>query len=252
VFLDHGAGDRNYIYNEKIINFDLICVAGKKVYDMCVENADFSNVNLKICGYQKFETVKIENENIKLFNNNKPIVLYNPHFMKGITSYYKKGKEILDFFYNNDDFNLIFAPHLILFNRKGHLKREDFDAKYFNKENIHIDLGSVNSVNMRYTLLADIYLGDVSSQVYEFLVKPRPCVFINVHNVDWKNNKYYANWKLGKVISDISELNDVLKSANIWHKDYIEKQKQIFNYTYFQGDQPATSKIADEIVKLLD
>ena len=252
VFLDHGAGDRNYIYNEKIANFDLICIAGDKVLDLCRDSADFSNVNIKACGYQKFETVLKENEDIKLFNNNKPTVLYNPHFMKGITSYYKKGKEILDFFYNNDDFNLIFAPHLILFNRKGHLNPNDFDAKYYKKDNIHVDLGSVNSVNMRYTLLADIYLGDVSSQVYEFLLKPRPCIFINAHGVNWQNNKHYANWQLGKVIEDVSELEKVLKSAPSWHKDYIERQKKVFNYTFKQNEIPASKRIASEIKKKLE
>ncbi len=252
VFLDHGSGDRNYIYNEKILDFDLICLAGNKVLDMCRSSADFSKTNIQVCGYQKFETVKFENKNIEIFKNNKPTILYNPHFLKGISSYYKKGKEVLDFFYENDNYNLIFAPHIILFNRKEHLKREEFNKKYNKKNNIHIDLGSVNSVNMQYVLLADVYLGDVSSQVYEFLIKPRPCIFVNSHNVDWENDKHYANWKLGKVINDISELDNLLKTKDVWSKDYIQKQKEIFYYTFGDQSISASKKIADEIIKLFD
>jgi hypothetical protein len=250
-FLDHGAGDRNYIYNDSIANFDLVSVAGKKVYDMCVNSADFSNVNIKICGYQKFETVKKENKSVKLFNNDKPIVLYNPHFMKPITSYYNWGKNILDFFYSNDDYNLIFAPHLILFNRKGHLRKEDFDSKYLDKDNIYVDLGSENLVNMRYTLLADIYLGDVSSQVYEFLIKPRPCIFLNSHNVEWKDNKYYKNWNLGYVVNKISDFAEVLTKTDEWSKEFISIQKQTFNYTFDIGNITASRRISNEIIKLL-
>ena len=40
---------------------------------------------------------------------------------------------------------------------------------------------------MTYTKQADIYLGDVSSQVYEFMLKPRPCIFFNPENINYKN-----------------------------------------------------------------
>lgn len=53
-----------------------------------------------------------------------------------------------------------------------------------------VDLDSPRLVEMTYTLTADIYLGDLSSQLYEFLIRPRPVAFINAHRVDWQ--KRYA------------------------------------------------------------
>src|SRR3546814_2965461 len=49
---------------------------------------------------------------------------------------------------------------------------------------MHIDLGSERSIDMSYTGSADLYLGDVSSQVAEYLYRPRPCVFLNAQGVD--------------------------------------------------------------------
>ena len=45
---------------------------------------------------------------------------------------------------------------------------------------------------MAYTQRADIYLGDVSSQVYEFLLNPRPCVFLNPRRFDWRETATIA------------------------------------------------------------
>ena len=62
-----------------------------------------------------------------------------------------------------------------------------------------VDLGSERSLDMTYALVADIYAGDVSSQVYEFLATPKPCVFLNAHGLRWKDNPDFPNWDLGDV-----------------------------------------------------
>ena len=41
-------------------------------------------------------------------------------------------------------------------------KKREIPATYFEAKNIHLDLGSTQSVNMTYTQQATIYLGDVS------------------------------------------------------------------------------------------
>src|SRR5690606_12115302 len=93
-------------------------------------------------------------------------------------------------------------------------KISDIPEKYLNSENIYFDFGSTESVNMTYVKKADIYLGDVSSQVYEFLlIKSRPCIFINVHNIDYKDNLDYRFWKCGDVIENIGQLPNTLENA---------------------------------------
>ena len=60
-------------------------------------------------------------------------------------------------------------------------------------------------------LSADVYLGDVSSQVYEFIYKPRPCLFLNSNEIEWTNDQiiYIGIWK---VLLNISSLENELES----------------------------------------
>ena len=53
---------------------------------------------------------------------------------------------------------------------------------------------------MTYTEAALVYIGDASSQVYEFLRRPRPCIFLNFEQVDWRDRENYSHWHLGQVI----------------------------------------------------
>jgi len=191
IFVNHGPGGRGYMFQSSVKLFDLALLPGRfyinrlKAENLVIENQ-------AIVGYSKFDVVKAENQNKSFFKNNKPTVLYNPHFNKINSSWYNHGESILEYFYNSNDYNLIFAPHIYLFNRKGFLKPDSIEEKYFKKDNIHMDLGSINSSNMAYSLNSDIYLGDVSSQVFEFHVKPRPCIFINSKKVKWQEDINYS------------------------------------------------------------
>jgi len=251
VLLMHGAGDREYLiakkYEDTVSKFDLVSASGQKVFQY-FEKMNLPNTKVVICGYQKFDLID-SSKKISFFNNDKQIVLYNPHFSRDLSSWYKYGLDILAFFYQNKQYNLIFAPHINLFNKKGFLKSDIIPQKYFEADNIHIDLGSKHSVNMDYTLSADIYLGDVSSQIYEFLYKPRPSIFINAHGIDWQNNPHYKNWYLGKVIEDISNLEQLLSTAGQWQKKFIKKQEEMMEFT-FENNQKNTASAC--IVKAID
>ncbi len=66
---------------------------------------------------------------------------------------------------------------------------------------------------MDYTLGCDIYVGDVSSQVYEFLVRPRPCLFLNAHGAEWRGNPDYAMWAFGPVIGPDDDIGQAIARA---------------------------------------
>src|SRR3546814_13087079 len=77
-----------------------------------------------------------------------------------------------------------------------------------------IDTGSLATIDMTYTLAADIYRGDVSSQVYEFLWQPRPCLFLDAEGVDgWERNPTYRCWPTGHVLRDAADLAAALAQA---------------------------------------
>jgi len=251
----HGAGDRAYPFiHKESTKFDLILAYGQSVIDNHKKYFDYKNTEFNIVGYPKYDVAELENKDLSFFNNDNPIILYNPHFEKDLSSWYTHGKKILDFFIKHNEYNLIFAPHINLFNKKGYLKREDFDRKYLNYENILVDLGSVRSVNMSYTLVSDLYLGDVSSQVIEFLVKQRrPCIFVNRIAENWQQEKSAPNsWKFGKIITEIDNLNKLIKERSIWHKDYIEIQNKTMNYLInFDQKKSSCLRAAEAITELL-
>ena len=89
-----------------------------------------------------------------------------------------------------------------------------------------IDLESDRLFDMSYTSGADIYLGDVSSQVYEFLATPRPCLFLNAHGADWTGDPDYLFWTLGDVVDDLAQLPDALDRAAERHATYVDAQRE--------------------------
>ena len=91
---------------------------------------------------------------------------------------------------------------------------------------IIVDLGSRRSIDMTYTLDADLYIGDVSSQVYEYLVRPRPCLFVNAHSVDWERNEDYAMWRLGEVVSPDCDVAASIDRAFARHSSFRPHQME--------------------------
>ena len=88
---------------------------------------------------------------------------------------------------------------------------------------------SAASSDMSYTNRADIYLGDVSSQVYEFLRQPRPCLFLNSHGVDWQDDPNYLHWRSGPVLTSAEGLIDAIDAAVVTHSHYAPVQQALID-----------------------
>lgn len=237
IYTDHGAGDREEGFDER----DFTLLPGQKYVDRLKALGFLREGRFAVVGYPKFEVIRgLKRKIPRLFNNDNPIVVYNPHFEQSESSWRTMGLQVLECFFNNREFNLIFAPHVGLFQKRSERQGAFPSRKYHLAPNIHIDLGSSASIDMTYTLAADIYLGDVSSQVYEFLLEPRPCVFLNAHKVAWQGNPFYLHWRLGQVVENIeSELIQALKQAFTTHHQFIKMQREAFAYTFYS--EPETT-----------
>jgi hypothetical protein len=237
----HGAGDREGGFDDRSGAFDFTLLPGQKYVDRLRELGYLRPGAYATAGWPKFEVVRNMNrKRERFFNNANPTVVYNPHFDQRVSSWSPMGLAVLDFFAENRDFNLIFAPHVVLFKRS---KRHDAELpkRYRGLPNLLIDKGSSKSADMSYMLAADIYLGDVSSQVYEFLLKPRPCIFLNGHGAGWKDNPYYLHWTLGQVVDEVETgLRPALERAFTSHAEFLPKQKAAFAYT-FRDDPGSTA-----------
>jgi len=248
IFVGHGAGDRAKGYTDAVKNFDYILLSGKEKWNRMSELISISHNNGRIIGYPKFDLVSSQDTKSRWFKNNNPVVLYNPHFNKSETSWFLWGKQILDFFLSNKQYNLIFAPHLILFSKQ----KNPIDPKYHHSENIHIDVNSHALIDMTYTITSDIYLGDVSSQVYEFVgFKKRPCLFLNTHQSNWQGNRSFRMWNMGPVIDHISEFEGTLAKIKETHVNFQKNQTELVNDTFSITDQLAGKRGSQAIVEFL-
>ncbi len=258
--IDHGGGDRSIGFQPSFAGNDLVLLPGVKQRDRYLELGYLSEAQMSVVGYSKFDSINLNaSERPRLFSNDKPVVLYNPHPEPFLSSWYSMGLEILEYFYNNPDYNLVFAPHVMLFLRRIHISSERFAVKfrknlpekYFGQPNMLIDLGSPASMDMTYTLGADIYIGDASSQVYEFLIQPRPCIFLNSHNAKWQNDPNYLFWNFGPVIDKVYDLEKCLRDAQQDHSKYRSLQQKMFALTFDKKDVPASARAATTIAEFL-
>jgi len=235
----HGPGDGHPPFKE-LPKYDYVLLCGKKREQIFVKAGFVRPGNFQITGYPKFDLV-LRDFSPKLFADERPVCLYNPHSDLKVSSWEKWGLDILEFFYQNKHYNFLFAPHCNLFKR--YLSPEIIPKKYFNAAHMLIDLGSQKSVDMTYTQGADIYLGDTSSQVYEFIRRPRPCIFLNSWQADLKSQEY---WSFGRVISELSEFKKLFSQPSL-DNPHADLQKNHFDYIFSISDESAGSRSAKAI-----
>ncbi len=256
IYLPHGAGDRSVGFQPVTKHFDFVLLSGEKVRDRMLEDGIIRQDAHAVVGYPKFDVLR-EGARPKFFDNDRPTVLYNPHFDPVLSSWYDMGEAVLDHFATQDMYNLIFAPHVMLFRRRllgstEHRKlrfRRAFPDRFRSAKNILVDLGSPRSVDMSYTRAADIYLGDASSQIYEFIVRPRPAIFINSHKANWTDNQNYAHWKFGPVINDLAELSTALHDTVPLPDSFRKAQAEAVRRTFSTDPDQSASKRAAEAIR---
>ena len=251
----HGAGDRAIGFDRASADFDHVLVSGAKIRERLIREAGVDPARISVVGYPKFDLPPPPPLH-PLIEDGRPIVLYNPHVSPHLSSWYAMGHQVLDWFVEHDDRHLIFAPHVMLFERPFVLTIDKLridrpgriDERWLRAPNIHIDLGSRASTTMAYTSRADVYLGDVSSQVYEFLLNPRPCVFLNPRGVPWQEDANYAHWTAGPVVEDIAQVGPALAAAQREHAAvWRPVQQALFDASFDLTDEPSAIRAARAI-----
>lgn len=250
IHIDHGAGDRAVGYDKRIARFDFALVAGRKQERRMLADGLIRPGAYAIVGYPKFDAAdRIRDRSWSPFSDERPVILYNPHFSAALGSWAKDGHEVVRHIVESGRFNLIIAPHIRLCgSRAGRAAAEAVFGMFRPFPQVHLDLGSERSIDMTYTSLADIYLGDVSSQVYEFIRTPRPCVFINSHQRNWRGDPSYAHWNLGRVIDQADMTVAAIDAAIDGHGDYRDWQRRAFIETFDERKDRSASKRAAEAI----
>ena len=251
----HGAGDRAIGFDKASARFDHVLASGKKIRDRLVSNAGVSPEKISIVGYPKFDVCNFERDTRR--PNGRTKVIYNPHVAPHLSSWYRFGPQILEWFAAHPEYDLVFAPHIMLFERRlavtiqparvarvGKIPKRLADAP-----NIFVDMHSRVLTTMEYLDSADIYIGDASSQAYEFMLRPRPCIFFDAHKFAWEGNPNFAHWDAGRVLRGVDELQSALAGAFEDHDlRYAEVQRKLLGYTFDLSDTPSSVRAAQVII----
>lgn len=226
IHIPHGAGDRQQGFDPRVALFDLTIVAGRKDARRMLDEGLIRSGHYAVSGYIKRDLLQRRAELPQaLFDNARPTVLYNAHFDRELSSWHRHAREIIAMFAAQDRFNLVVAPHVKLFvdasrRERARWQRLEVPGK------ISIDLGSRRSIDATYTSACDLYLGDVSSQVYEFVLQPRPCVFLDSRGVGWQDDPNYAHWRMGEVVAAPEAVIPALTRASEVFAQYRDVQVQ--------------------------
>lgn len=259
VWIPHGAGDRSVGFRDVVRGFDLVLLSGAKVRDRMLATGLIGPENHAIIGYPKFDTVDPAAPAPPLFAGARPTILYNPHFDPKLSSWYDWGEGVVDTIVARGDVDLAVAPHVMLFRRRIHAsveharvrRRRDLPARWAGQAGLIVDPGSARSIDMSYTRAADIYIGDASSQIYEWIARPRPAIFLNPGRIAWRDDPDFAHWHLGEVVDRLDDLSPAIDRALADPHRLDAVQAEAFAHTFDVGAQSAGARGAAAILERL-
>jgi hypothetical protein len=250
IYMPHGAGDGIVGFSGRAKHFDLVILPGPKSVTRMLSLGYVRPDNHCEIGFVKLETAdRLNRSHGAFFAVNRQTILYNSHKTRGLRSWDIFIEPMLAGLAESEDYNLIVAPHVKLFRRRSRRLRAKWEAR--STSNAIIDTGSDRSVDMTYARAADIYVGDISSQVYEVLVEPKPCVFLNAYKVAWETNPSFAHWHLGDVITEPAQLMPAIRAAKARHPIYRERQIAMAAASLGDRSPGASDRAAQAVLEFL-
>ena len=256
IHIPHGAGDRAVGFEKRFRYFDRVLVAGEKDRERLLAEGLVRPDNCDAVGPIKVSaSLQMQARRSRLFHDDRPVVLYNPHFNTRLSSAGDFVHRLVEAILRDDRYNLVVAPHVRLAAHWDETRRKHWEA-LAEPGRVIVDLGSRQSIDMTYTLGADLSLGDVSSQVYEFLVQPRPCLFVNAHDVAWQDSADYAMWQFGEVVAPECDIPGAIARAFRDHARFKAAQMKRAQATleglaWDERGRPSLSSV-DPIVRAAD
>ncbi|QPD00124.1 hypothetical protein [Qipengyuania soli] len=256
----HGTGDRSVTFHPDHRKFDLSLVAGPKMKEQLVANG-VDAAKIQVTGYSKFEGVDID-ARPDFFGNGRPTFVYNPHFDPHLSSWYDAGPDLLRWFASDQGqaYNLVFAPHVMLFRKSMHISpeykvgrmRPEIPEEDLAASNVLVDVDGPRLFDMSYMLGADGYIGDASSQLYEFLVRPRPVFLLDPNGaLGSQGEETLPFLRTGERVESISALAAALADWEESGRKYRPEQEQLIAHTFALSDTPASERAANAIAEAI-
>jgi len=198
-----------------------------------------------VSGYSKLDYLRYHKAHPRfLFKDKKPVVFYNPHFEKELSSFFDAGMELLEALSRCGRYNVIFMPHPDL--ARKHPRLLDNASKIPG-----VVLIKRPVTNLEYMATSDLYITDISSSVFEWFYFNRPVVFFNTKNVDWKADPYYTSWFAGEVACDVPGMLEAIEHALKLPGEREEERRRLFNDAFFNSGSIVSRDIATAIYNKL-
>lgn len=184
-----------------------------------------------------------------LFADDRPTVLYAPHWQPHRSSWPAWGRRVVELLADQAEWNVILAPHQRLIERAPEVR--GVLARVAGLPHVHCDLDSFAMVDGSYTSAADIYLGDTSSQLMEFLMRPRPAVFLDPDARRWRDDPSYAMWRAGEVVTDAADILSAISRAPELHAGFRPTQVELAADALGDVTGAGAERAADEVLRVL-
>ena len=244
IFTTHGAGAPNYNRDGRLRCADRLLFSSD-LHDATHLAHGIRQERIVATGYVKSAfTPSLTRQS--LFADDRPILLYTPHWQRYRSSWWDWGRDIVDMLVAQDRFNVILAPHQRLHERD--LEVAAILERAAKHSHVHADIDSFAMVDGSYTNMADIYLGDSSSQLLEYIAKPRPAVLLDSPNMSWRTPDQSDYWRCGDIIKNIAELPAALDSAIEHFGQYRASQELLAFRAFGNTDGRAAQRAAEVIV----
>lgn len=258
VHVPHGYSDKGF-YLRKAAREDITLIYGQNMLDMFKNEGVFGELNkYVITGNYRYSYYKknkvfydslVEKEIFSQLDPNKKTILYAPTWMdmEESSTFFEYFEEILKNI--PESYNVIIKPHpqLELDNTPLYYK---ILGHYENHKNIHF----ITNFHVIYPILerSDIYLGDMSSIGYDFLIFNRPMFFLNKDNRNPKLDKRCFLYNCGIDIkrNQFSHIKEIIdENLEEDSMKFKEAREKIYQYTF--GNERPFDQIKKEILSIV-
>lgn len=242
IYIPHGIANRQFAFEEHVRDYDLVFLPGERDSEAFLKLLGGLK-KVEVLGYSKFDYFHYHSIRPRiLFKDVKPVILYNPHFEKSLSSFYDQGIELLRVLSCDGRYNVIFMPHPDLTRKHPRL---------IDEARAIASVAVINrpKINLEYMATSDIYITDVSSSALEWLYFDKPTIFFNTKKVDWRQNPYYASWFCGEVVENLPQMMTAVESALKDPQKFAAERKALFDRTFLNRDRIVSKDIARSIIE---
>ncbi len=259
VHVIHGFSDKGY-YIRKAANEDITLVYGQNMLDMFRNEGVLQNLhqyvmtsNYRYSYFKKHEAFYdkiMEQEILCDLDPNRKTILYAPTWLdlENSSTYFDCIDHLLSEL--PKEYNMIIKPH-------PQLEIDDISAYYqtLGKCQQYSNVVVLTDFPPIYPILkhADIYIGDMSSIGYDYLVFDKPMYFINKENRNPKHNRrsFLFNCGVDVKIEELPHIHKIIKNTIDSDKEkFTNIRAEVWEYTF--GQERSFEEIREDIMKAID